>query len=274
METKEQLHKFVFYRSTKNKKYFHGIKLDIPTEKECKKYNQLWDMYNAKGVGGFTHEDILNEKFNKNKSHKDVVGMYDKCVLLDKFYSTSVKHLDQLIEHFITIEKEKSEKDKSYFDLQIEKGSAEFVDTLKCVQLEDGEIINYISFSSKYCRRYNPEAFPIYDNIVKEVLEYYISMTNFYGDNLPTDWTKNYVSYKKVVDKFIEKYSFIEDYIMFDKYLWALGKFKLEGINFIKTIRKGKDKDIKRIKKKLQIKEDITIEQLENKLIEKYDIKN
>ena len=101
------------------------------------------------------------------------------------------------------------------------------------------KIINYLSFASKYCRRYNPKAFPIFDSIVKDMLEYYIANTNFYKGTKP-DLT-DYVQYKEVVDQFIKAYPFVQNYVMLDRYLWAMGKQKLEGINQLKKL---KDKDL------------------------------
>lgn len=274
-----QKYKITINRGTKNRKYFHGMDLNTPSKEECDKYNKLWDIYNTKGK--YNHEEILDEAFlNRYTSHNDVFGMYVKCVLLDKFYSTNVKYIDKLVEHYINLETTKATETteyNSYFEEQIKSDKSDkfkFVDELKEVKITEDEIKNLLSFSSKYCRRYAPLDFPIYDTIVKDVLKYYLNRTNFYEGEPPKNWEKDYVQYKQVVDKFIEKYKFIQDYVMLDKYLWSLGKQKKTGINMIKDLRSCDKKEIKKVKKKLGIDEDrkITIEELEDIVIERYEL--
>ena len=274
-----QKYNITINRGSKNRKYFHGMDLNTPSKEECDKYNKLWDIYNTKGK--YNHEEILDEAFLKRyKSHNDVFGMYVKCVLLDKFYSTNVKYIDKLVEHYINLETTKTTETteyNSYFEEQIKSDNPDkfkFVDELKKVKVTEDEIKNLLSFSSKYCRRYAPLDFPIYDTIVKDVLKYYLYKTDFYEGKPPKNWEKDYVQYKQVVDKFIEKYKFIKDYVMLDKYLWALGKQQETGVQYYKDLESGDDKKIKRIKKKLGISSDtsITIDELKNIVIKEFEL--
>ncbi|MDD3999277.1 MAG: hypothetical protein PHX62_00070 [Bacilli bacterium] len=144
---------------------------------------------------------------------------------------------------------------------------------MKSVKKSNGDDINYLSFASKYCRRYNPSEYPIFDNIVKDVLKNYLSTTNFYQQEEKIDFG-NYVSYKKVVEAFIKKYSFIKNYLEFDQYLWCMGKEKLEAINLIKKTRKNKDnkKILATICKKLSINENYKAAEIETYITSKNDI--
>ena len=265
--------KITIKRGSRYKKYFHGIDLIDPSEEDCVKYNQLWDEYNAKGK--FSREKVLDKAFlKKHKSHKDPFGMYVKCVLLDKFYSTNVKHIDKLVEHYIELETTRSTRGKSYFKQQIKSKNIKFVDELKVVKVNEDDVKNLLSFSSKYCRRYAPLDFPIYDTIVRDLLKYYLYKTNFWGGEPPKDWEDNYEQYKQVVDKFIETYPFVKNYMIFDRYLWALGKQKETGINMIKDVRSGGENEIENVKKKLGIEKDkkISIDDLEGIIVTKYEL--
>lgn len=250
-------------RSSKNKKYFHGVNLKEPSLEEFNKYIALWnDKYESK-YDDYNHELVLDNVFKDyNNSNKVIKEMYIKCVLLDKLYGTNIKYLDDLIKHLSSIDN---------FNEMLEQGNPELVNIMKAVKVED-DTINYLSFASKYCRRYNPKAFPIFDSIVKDMLEYYIANTNFYKGAKP-DLT-DYVQYKEVVDQFIKAYPFVQNYVMLDRYLWAMGKQKLEGINQLKKL-KDKDcdnKDIIKICKKVKARENISIAELEDFIIRKYDL--
>ena len=252
-----------FKRSSKNKKYFHGINLKEPSLEEFNKYIAIWnDKYN-KEHDDYNHEIVLDSVFKDyNNSNKVIKEMYIKCTLLDKLYGTNIKHMDELIKHLSSIDN---------FNEMLENGNPELVNIMKEVNVE-GDTINYLSFASKYCRMYNPKDFPIFDNIVKDMLEYYISNTNFYNGEKPV--LTDYVQYKEVVNQFIKVYPFIQNYIMFDRYLWVMGKQKLEGINQIRRLKDKNcdNKEVIKICKKVKAKENLSVAELEDFIIRKYDL--
>ena len=256
--------KFEFKKGTKTDKYFHGVKLSVPTESEYKKYIKMWNDRYAKN-DYINHETILDLVFKENNhSNKVVKEMFIKCVLLDKFYSTNIKHMDDLIYHLTMI-------DENQYKTMLANGNAELVNIMKEVKLGNNEKINYLSFASKYCKRYNEKCFPIYDTIVKDVLKYYVETTHFYKDKI--DWT-DYASYKKVVDEFMKTYPFIENYVMLDRYLWIMGKEKLAGINYIKQINKANQKELSNIAKKVNHNGNLTKEELKEFIVRKHNLFN
>ena len=214
-------------RSSKNKRYFHGIELQEPSEDELKKYLDIWYKKYDTEFSEYSHELILNLIFKDyNHSNKVIKDMYIKCAILDKFYGTNIKHLDSLVKHLSEIEN---------FNERIKNGDADLVNEMKRVTKTDGSIINYLSFASKYCHRYEPNKYPIYDSIVKDVLMYYNSIYGFCDKSIDL---KDYNNYKKLVDKFIERFSFIKNYVVLDHYLWTMGKEKLKEIRLLKRSKK------------------------------------
>ncbi len=260
---------FELKRGTKSYKYFHGIDLPMPSEAVYKKYIKIFnDKYVKSEFGNdFNTEILLDNLFKEyNHSNKAVKEMFVKCVLLDKFYSTNIKYMDDLIYHLSMI-------DENIYQTMLANGDPQLVNIMKEVKLRNNEKINYLSFASKYCKRYNEKCFPIYDTIVKDILKYYLSTTDFYKNDEKINWT-DYVSYKKVVDEFIKTFPFIENYVMLDRYLWAMGKEKLEGINLVKEIKTAKNDEDKLNKIALRINYNgkITAENLEKFVVEKYNL--
>ena len=258
------MEKFEFKRSTKKYKYFNGIILKEPSEKEFNKYIDIWNKkYNKELAGDFSHEKILDYVFTKNNSsNKNILEMYEKCVLLDKLYSTNVKHMDSLVKHLASIEN---------FNEMLSSGNPELVNVMKMVEKDDGTIIKYMSFASKYCRRYNPKDFPVFDTIVKDIFSHYLYTLKFYRRRDKIDLT-DYVSFKNVADEFLNAYPFVKDYVQLDHYLWTMGKEKLQAISYIKKIRKSKDdlKQIQNIAKIENFSGDLL--NLENFIVNKYDL--
>ena len=212
---------------TKQKPNFKGVQLKPPTQAEFDKYIDIWN----KKYNKYNHEAILDGVFKKWNSDTDVLCMYIRCIMLDKFYGTNIKYIDELVHHLLSI------KD---LHKRIHAGDLDVIDEMQKVKKPNGKYIHYRSFVSKYCRRYNPQAYPIYDSIVKEVLEYYVNTTKFYTGKQPIDW-KNYKVFKDVVDQFIKAYPFVKNYIMLDRYLWTMGKEKIEGIRLYNQIQTAKN---------------------------------
>ena len=254
----------VINKSTKSKKYFHGVSLKTPTKDEFDKYIKIWNEKYDQEFKGYNHELVLDAVFKDyNHSNKAIKEMYIKCVLLDKLYGTNIKYMDELIKHLSSIEN---------FNKMIEEGNPEIVNIMKKVKRDNDKTINYLSFASKYCRRYNPTAFPIYDSIVRDILKYYMHTTNFYSGE-KVDFN-DYCQYKNVVDQFIKAYPFVKNYIMFDRYLWAMGKEKINGIRIIvNKIREAKNIiDLNNIAKQIGAKENLTAEELEDFVVNKFDL--
>ena len=250
-------------KSTKTKKYFHGIALKAPTKQEFDKYIEIWNEKYDNEFNDYNHELVLDCVFvDYNNSNKAIKEMYIKCVLLDKLYGTNIKYMDGLIKHLSSIEN---------FEQMLQSGNPELVNIMKRVKKDNNKVINYLSFASKYCRRYNPTAFPIYDSIVKDILKYYMHTTNFYIGN-KVDFN-DYCQYKNVVDQFIKAHPFVENYVMLDRYLWTMGKEKINGISLVNKIREAKNaQKLNYIAKQIGAKENLSAEELEDFVVHKFDL--
>ena len=92
-----------------------------------------------------------------------LVGRTIICLnLLDKYYSTNIKgHEDiSIIANYIT--------SINNINKRLENGDLTLVnDIASCTNKK------YISFASKFCSHINPDAYPIYDKLVREKLYEY-----------------------------------------------------------------------------------------------------
>lgn len=196
-----------------------NVTLNKPSKTDYQKHLSI---FNSKYAGKFcfAHSTIIDNIFTQYK--KNVIAYnYVKSAIIDYAYSTRVKHMDDLVLNITNIKN---------FDSLVNKGDPNLVNDMKKVALNNGEEINYLSFSSKYCYRYNPNEYPIYDSYVERVLRTYQKQFHFFDETgnhkITQKSLKDYVFYKEVVDAFISKYKTIgiNSYAKFDRYLWTIGK--------------------------------------------------
>lgn len=194
------------------------VKLSKPSKTDYQKHMSI---FNSKYANKFcfAHNPIIDNVFKQYK--KNVIAYnYVKAAIIDYAYSTRVKHMDELVLNIANI------KD---FDSLVSKGDPNLVNDMKKVALNNDEEINYLSFSSKYCHRYNPNEYPIYDSYVERVLRTYQKQFHFFDESerkITKESLKDYVFYKEVVDAFINTYKSIgiNNYVKLDRYLWTMGK--------------------------------------------------
>ena len=76
----------------------------------------------------------------------------------------------------------------------------------------------FYSFATKYCSFHNPDAFPIYDSIVCELLY-------AYGTNIKNlDQIEGYQDFKNALKQIQEENNLNYKPQDFDKFLWSYGK--------------------------------------------------
>ncbi|MFA7275881.1 MAG: hypothetical protein WC043_03660 [Pseudobdellovibrionaceae bacterium] len=185
-----------------------------PTPKEIKNYVKKWEkspeMRKYK-----LQEEILDFIFkNACRSNECWDSIFLKVSTLNKFYSTNIINTRAVADHVHSIKE---------FGFRVRKGDLNLVDDLSKVPGIEGRAFR--SFASKYCSRYNPEKFPIYDNLVRGMLISYQKKDNFHSAPFKGDDLKDYKFFCEVIRQFrkfygLEKYTLKE----IDRFLWQLGK--------------------------------------------------
>lgn len=185
----------------------------VPSRAESDYYWHLWmtlDRYR-------NVEDALTRLFKPRPNDKTYLDQQDlliKCSALNDFYSTNIYSVYRVVEHY------------SQFDLakRMANGDLSLVEDLRKVKMEGKEKPwNFYSFATKFCAHHNPEAFPIYDSYVDEMLRRLRNRDKtlqFRNNDL-----KDYVKFRDILCDFrkaygIEELSFREVDIM----LWLGGK--------------------------------------------------
>lgn len=182
-----------------------------PSVAELRRYHQKWDTLNVY----VAHEEALRMLFQELPDFRqniDLKHIIVKCSVLNDFYSTNIYKIEPLAEHILAI---------TDIDARLATGDETLVK-----DIAEGENLNRnYSFATKYCAHHQPDAFPIYDRYVDDVLWF---LHTEYPGLMPFRRRKelqNYSTFKRSIeavrDEFgLGEYSFKD----IDRYLWQLGK--------------------------------------------------
>lgn len=165
-------------------------------------------------------EDILQRLVKEYPDHKNKAAVEVKVKLLNLLYSTYILATNRMTAHILGINE---------IDARLKKGDKSLVEEIANIQI-GGKKYNFYSFATKYCAYHNPEAFPIYDNIVSKVL----TMLNKgkESDSAYEKKLRNYAEYTQIYDTFMKDYGLWRylTYRQVDAYLW--GAYKVAGADF------------------------------------------
>jgi hypothetical protein len=151
---------------------------------------------------------LFDAKFPK---HDNVAEVLIKVTVLNAFYSTSIYYRYDVAKRIVEMKPAE----------RIASGDLSLVNEMKEVKTKEGPI-NYYSFTSKYCCQHNPEAFPIYDTRVKEMLTYFRRLDGF--DKFTGKDLQDYVRFVDVMKSFRRFYGLDQiPWRWIDRYLWFTG---------------------------------------------------
>ena len=153
-------------------------------------------------------------------NNNDINEILVKVAVLNDFYSTNIKIPKPLLALHI--------KNIADLDIRLKNGDHTVVHEIannvhKMPNKEENLEIYYYSFASKYAHHHNPEAYPIYDRYVSQVLRYFRKKDSF--AKFSNADLKNYPEFKKIIETFCQYYGLTQFSLLeIDKYLWLLGK--------------------------------------------------
>ena len=154
-------------------------------------------------------------------NNTDINEILVKVATLNDFYSTNIKIPKPLLAiHIYKI---------ADLDIRLKAGDSTVVHEIannvhEMSGKEEKLEIYYYSFATKYAHHHNPNAYPIYDRYVSQVLKYFRKQNSF--AKFTNTQLKNYPEFKKVIEKFCQYYGLTQFSLLeIDKYLWLLGKF-------------------------------------------------
>lgn len=144
--------------------------------------------------------------------HNDLAEVLTKVTVLNAFYSTNVYYKLDVAKRIVKL----NPSDR------IAAGDTALVNELAAV-LVDGKPYRYYSFASKYCSQHNPDAFPIYDDFVSQMLRHFGSVDGF--AKFGAKDLKDYPRFVQVIRTFREFYGLGQYSLRWiDRYLWFDGR--------------------------------------------------
>lgn len=187
-------------------------KIDIarPSIDELEKYLKSWDDLENYVLQESSLEKLFLKTYPLNNDLDDVLI---KVCSLNDFYSTNIFSPFSVAKHIVNLK----------IDEKLRSGDLDLVNILAEVKMNEGRIINFYSFATKYCSHHKPEFYPIYDSYVEKMLMYFKKENNFF--DFKNEDLKQYSEFKNILMKFREYYG-LEKYSLkeIDKYLWQAGK--------------------------------------------------
>lgn len=169
---------------------------------------------------------ILNTMlFQQWHSNTKLEEVYLKAHTLNRYYSTNIFSILPIVQGLIHIPD---------IDQRLQNGDPTLVNDIATII--PGRT-NY-SFATKYCACHNPQAYPIYDNLVADFFNAIIKKGNLHCaaiNGLSVTQVRNkmktdYSFYKAVYTAFMQQYNLITlGYRDVDWYIWTAGKL-LKGL--------------------------------------------
>lgn len=183
-----------------------------PCKDEIEKYLENWDK-NEKYI---LQENALKKLFNNTYTkNTEIENVLIKVSSLNNLYSTNIFSPFIMAKHIVD----------SNIDQRLEESDITLVNDIAKVKMDDGNVINFYSFTTKYCSHHKPNDYPIYDSYVDKILRYFRDKDSFH--QFKTAELKKYRVFKNILINFRSFYG-LEDYSLkdIDRYLWQLGKEK------------------------------------------------
>lgn len=147
--------------------------------------------------------------FPKNNRIEDV---WLKAAALNSLYSTGILAVYQVAEHIY----------RQGIDDKLDKGLPEVVNEIAPTEIR-GKVRRNYSFASKYCSWHQPDAYPMYDSYVEQLIWAYQKADRF--SVFKRCDLQDYTHYKAVIEQFQQHYGLTDfRFKELDRFLWLYGK--------------------------------------------------
>lgn len=197
---------------TEQRRESHILNVPRPCENQVRHYLDAWD-----GLENYTlQESALNTLFFETyPKNSDIDHVLIKASSLNDFYSTNIFSIFPVAKHIVNLD----------IDERLVEGDEGLVEEIAAVKMENGTMMKFYSFATKYCSHHQPLEYPIYDSYVDKVLRHFRNVDGFYS--FRNDDLKDYPTFKNILLEFRDFYG-LTDYTLkdIDRYVWQLGKEK------------------------------------------------
>jgi hypothetical protein len=155
---------------------------------------------------------VVARLFQAYPRNRDIEDVLLKVVALNGLYSTNIYGTYAVAMHICALD----------IDPQLERNSVDVVDQVARVRL-GGKAKHLYSFATKYCSWHVPDAYPIYDTFIEQLMWAYGESGRF-AQFARTD-LRDYPRFKEIVERFQAYYGLTEfSFKQLDKFLWRYGR--------------------------------------------------
>lgn len=159
----------------------------------------------------------LKKLFAAYPGNEDLSDVLLKVSALNALYATNIYAIFQVAKHIHNLR----------IDDRLEAQDQTLVEDIARVQVSDNKKRRNYSFATKYCSWHSPEAFPIYDSFVDNLLWRYTQQDTFFdADRIGRyDFWYNYPTFVRILFAFRNHYALQHVTIrQIDKFLWLYAR--------------------------------------------------
>lgn len=161
---------------------------------------------------------MVMDAMPKNTTLPEVVA---KVSVIKTLYATPIYDVYSICERIVHV---------PTFDLLLERGDLEAVKIVRSghgIRMKKtNKELDFYSFATKYCSFHNPREYPIYDNLVADLL-WTLNKEHKWTHNLYKYSLLDYGQFKTLLDTCAQFYSLgVESYKTLDQGLWIFAKYK------------------------------------------------
>lgn len=167
---------------------------------------------------GLYVDEAIKKIFELFPNNTELQDVLIKVTVLNTLYGTNIYDVFGIAKHIIKIKN---------LDIKIQNGD---ISAVNLIRVGHGIIIkksqkerNFYSFSTKYCSFHNNTSYPIYDNLVDDLI--FKINEKLKWINIKKVDMENYEIYKSLIDNFRKNFGNNMSYKDIDKSLWMIAKF-------------------------------------------------
>lgn len=184
-------------------------KVPIPSKDSIRRYLNVWETLERYILAEAALSRLFNELCPENA---DIESILLKTSALNDFYSTNIYDTYTVGKHILALDIDERLKWK---DLRL-------VNDIGRVSIK-GKSKYFYSFATKYCSHHEPDAFPIWDSFVDQMLRHYRKTDKF--EKFRNAELKDYPRFIEIIESLREFYG-VTDFSLreLDIFLWLAGK--------------------------------------------------
>jgi hypothetical protein len=189
--------------------------IERPSVEQVNRYLAIW----RQEMNNEPFDSALKSLFSAMPRNTDVGEVAVKLAALNGLYATNILAVTQVATHIASLDIDAR--------LAAPEVDAALIEDIARVTLK-GKVRRNYSFATKYCSFHRPDLYPIYDRLVRDVLNTLLRQGEaFDAFGRGERWHADYAIWNRSITKFRRHYG-LEEFSLrdIDKYLWTVGRVR------------------------------------------------